>query len=212
MILKILSPEQLRQLYETELKRAFPPQELKPLQAMEALRARGRYDPLGLYDEDQLLGYALMWRCPGVPFALLDYLGTVEARRNGGLGSITLSLLREYYRDFRGIFGESEGAFSSDPEEKAMQQRRLGFYQRNGFRYGGYDCALFGVHYHTLLLGEEDVTAQELLQAHQTIYHENLSDEVYRRFIQIPLPEGEQPRPAQAWVEEGVFDDEHSGH
>ena len=66
------------------------------------------------------------------------------------------------------------------------------------------DSALFGVHYHTLIRGDGDVTAEELLQAHQTIYRDNLAPEVYSRFIQIPLPQGEQPRPAQAWVEEGI--------
>lgn len=204
MQLKILNPDALAALYKTELVRAFPPQELKPLQAMETLRARGRYEPLGVYEGEELVGYALMWLCPGVPFALLDYLGTLEGKRSAGLGSITLELLATHYRHLRGVFGESEGAFSPDEQERALQQRRLGFYHRNGFRYGGYDCALFGVHYHTLIRGDGDVTAEELLQAHQTIYRDNLAPEVYSRFIQIPLPQGEQPRPAQAWVEEGI--------
>ena len=78
----------------------------------------------------------------------------------------------------------------------------LGFYERNGFRYGGYDCALYGVHYQTLIRGDEDVTAEELLEAHQAIYKGQIPPELYRRFIQIPLAEGEEPNPVGDWVEE----------
>ena len=38
MKLKKLTPQQLKDLYEQEMKRAFPPDELKPLKAMEHLQ------------------------------------------------------------------------------------------------------------------------------------------------------------------------------
>lgn len=202
MELKLLTPEQLRSLYEQEMKRAFPPEELKPLKAMESLREQGKYDALGLWDGDELLGYALMWLEPGYPFALLDYLGTVEGKRGGGLGTQMLGLLREYYRDYRGIFGEAEAPENGAPEGLQLRLRRLDFYKRNGFRYGGYDCALFGVHYQTLILGDEDVSAEELLQAHYGIYSGYMPPKVFDRFIQIPLHPGEEVKLASEWDEE----------
>lgn len=202
MDLRELTKPELEQLYHTEMKRAFPPTELKPLSAMEALRDKGCYQPLGLFDGEELLGYGLMWLAPGIPFVLMDYLGTLEGKRNRGLGSVMLDKLAEFYRDYRGVFGEAEGAFSQDPEQAALQRRRLGFYERNGFRYGGYDCALFSVHYRTLIRSEEKVTQEELMAAHQAIYRTHLPKEIYTRFIQIPLAEGEQPHPAAAWAEE----------
>ena len=42
MHLSVMSPEELKKAYETDLKEAFPPAELKPLKAMEAMRRRGR--------------------------------------------------------------------------------------------------------------------------------------------------------------------------
>lgn len=104
-----LTAEQLSALYESELKAAFPPQELKPLKAMLNLMAEKKYQALGLYDGDELAGYALLWLEPGIPFALLDYLGTIEGRRSQGLGTIMLDLLAGYYKDYRGIFGEAGG-------------------------------------------------------------------------------------------------------
>lgn len=84
MYLDKLDEPRLRRLYEQEMKRDFPPTELKPLRTMCALMAQGRYDVIGLYEDGTLLGYALLWLEPGVPFALLDYLGTLPGVRNRG--------------------------------------------------------------------------------------------------------------------------------
>ena len=202
MHLKTLNADELTRLYRTELVNAFPPTELKPLKSMLALMAQNRYEALGMYDEKGLHGYALTWLEPGIPFALLDYFGTLEGQRSAGLGTRMLEMLSEHSKDYRGIFGEAEGAFSPDPEENALQKRRLGFYARNGFRYGGYDCALFGVHYLTLIRGREDVTPEELLDAHQRIYKSGIPKEAYDRFIQIPLRDGEEVRVPTEWNEE----------
>lgn len=116
-----LTAEQLSALYESELKAAFPPQELKPLKAMLNLMAEKKYQALGLYDGDELAGYALLWLEPGIPFALLDYLGTIEGRRSQGLGTIMLDLLAGYYKDYRGIFGEAEAPEGGSPEGEELR-------------------------------------------------------------------------------------------
>ena len=202
MQLKTLNADELTALYRTELVNAFPPSELKPLKSMLNLMEQNRYEALGMYDADGLHGYALTWLEPGIPFALLDYFGTLESQRGTGLGTRMLDMLSEHYKDYRGVFGEAEGAFSPDTAEKALQERRLAFYERNGFRYGGYDCALFGVHYLPLIRGDEDVTAEELLDAHQRIYKSGIPPKVYDQFIQLPLHEGEEVRIPTEWNEE----------
>lgn len=202
MKLNELSPQQLAQLYRQELTSVFPPEELKPLRSMLSLMEQGRYQALGLYDGEDLVAYALIWLEPGCPFALLDYLGTMAGLRDRGLGSRMLDLLAEHYAHFRGIFGEAEAPENGDPAGEPLRRRRLAFYQRNGFRYGGYDCALFGVHYRALIRGAEDVTAEELLQVHQSIYRRHFPPALYQRFIQIPLRPGERPNPPGRWMEE----------
>ena len=202
MHLSKLNGQQLSQLYEAQLREDFPPSELKPLKAMLELMEAGRYQALGLWEEDQLLGYALMWREPGVPFALLDYLGTLPGVRNRGLGGQMLDLLADYYREERGIFGEAESDEGGDPADRDLRRRRLGFYLRNGFRYGGYDCALFGVHYQALIRGRADVSPEELLEVHQRFYRSRFPARIYERFVQLPLAPGETPNPPGKWIEE----------
>ena len=176
MHLSKLNGQQLSQLYEAQLREDFPPSELKPLKAM-------------------------LWLEPGVPFALLDYLGTLPGERDRGLGGRLLDLLAEHYRDFRGIYGEAEAPENGDPAGESLRRRRLNFYLRNGFRYGGYDCALFGVHYQTLIRGGADVTAEELLAVHRGIYRRHMPPAIYDRFIQIPLLPGQRPNPTGDWIE-----------
>lgn len=202
MELKILTKAQLAELYNKEMKTAFPPSELKPLSAMESMRDSGRYEPLGAYEGEELVGYALMWLEPGVPYALLDYLGTVAGRRGTGIGTRLLGMLAARYAHTMGVFGESEAVTATDPDEAALQQRRLEFYERNGFEYAGYDCALFGVHYRTLICTDKPVDGRQVEQAHRAIYRAYMPEKVYRRFIQIPLQPGEEPRPLERWTEE----------
>ncbi len=196
-----LTPEQLSGLYETELKNAFPPEELKPLSAMLRMMEQARYRPLGLYDGTELLGYAMLWLEPGVPFALLDYLGTLEGKRNQGLGAVTLSLLVEACGESLTLFGEAEAPENGAPEGEPLRRRRLAFYARNGFRYAGYDCALFGVHYRTLVWDRAEVSPPALIEAHQRIYQRHMPEHIYRDFIQIPLAPGESPHPVWRWTE-----------
>ena len=201
-VLRPLSRKQVRRVYRWELSAAFPRAERRPLWNILRMMDDGVYDALGCWRGDELLGYALLWLEPGIPFALLDYLGTIQGKRSRGLGTAMLDLLADYYRDYRGIFGEAEAPENGDPAGEALRRRRLVFYLRNGFRYGGYDCALFGVHYQTLIRGREDVTAEELLEVHRKIYSSHMPPHIYQRFIQIPLAPGEAPNPPGDWIEE----------
>ena len=198
MNLRILSREELKTLYETELRFVFPPEELKSLASMERMMADGRYDPLVLEDGGETLGYAMMWLDRERRGALLDYLGVLRGRRNGGLGSRLLALLEERYPE---IFCESEAPDAGAPGEEGLRRRRLAFYERNGFRRLGYDCAMFGVYYQALYRGPEEDDGR-ILEKHQRVYRDHFSAEQMERFIQLPLKEGEPVRPRLRWREE----------
>ena len=69
-----LEGEVLREVYRTHLKADFPPEERKPLFAVERLVKGGQYDTLGLYQGKHLLAYAFLWRDREGRCVLLDYL------------------------------------------------------------------------------------------------------------------------------------------
>ncbi len=202
MKLKRMEAHTLRRAYETDLMEAFPPEELKPLSAMEDLLAKGLYDPLCFVDESGAVqGYVLNWRHVDGRYILIDYLCVPVQMRNRGIGARLLAAMREYYPRETVFILESE-APTGDGEQDAMILRRLGFYQRCGARLLGYDCALFGVHFKDLCIAAEIPDESEILRKHQEIYLAQFTPARYEQFIQIPLNPGEAIKPVTDWTEE----------
>ena len=184
MELRNLNRESLRAVYQNHIKRDFPPEERKPLFIMERLIRQGKYDPLGFYEGEELLAYALLWHDEGRDYVLLDYLAVCEDIRGRGVGAAALELLRGHYRDYRGILAEAEApGEDAGPEENALRERRQAFYLRAGFQRLGYQAKLFGVVYDMLSSGEADCAAA--ITAHRRLY----CGEAYVRrthFVEIP--------------------------
>ena len=60
MELRTLTREELRRAYETDLRAAFPENELRPLNVLEQLCDEGVYEPLALFEKDIPVGYAFL--------------------------------------------------------------------------------------------------------------------------------------------------------
>lgn len=198
MELKLLNKEELTALYQNELMEDFPHAELKPLKAMLRLMDLGRYDPLLITEGGQPVGYAMMWLTGGRSGALLEYFGVLRGLRNAGQGTKIIAMLAQRYGQ---LFGEAEAPCSHDPDINELRQRRIAFYERNGFRVLDYQCALFGVRFHCLYRGPE--TDDRRVEAlHRSVYAEYFSPAHMERYIQLPLKPDEAVKPAPEWVEE----------
>ena len=195
MELRIPSPEQLRTVYDRDLKEAFPPEELKALRSIEQIWAEGWYRPWCLFDGDSIVGEAFLWLGhPG--WALLDYLCVSAGSRNSGLGYVLLQKLREAEADTV-IFGESEAPEGApDPE---LAERRLGFYARNGLRTAGYDTEMFGVHYKTLYLAAGEVNEAELMREHRFVYENTFAADKFHKYVRIPYDPNTKPGEKVPW-------------
>ena len=161
----------------------------------------GQYDPLVVTENGERVGYAMMWLPKSRQGALLEYLGVLRGKRSAGLGARILPLLAQRYGQ---LFGEAEAPTSEDEAENHLRRRRIGFYERNGFRVLDYECALFGVHFKCLYRGPQtDDRAVE--QLHRSVYADYFSPQHMERYIQLPLKPGEEIHPAPAWTEEVEF-------
>ena len=196
MTLRDLTLQELHHLHRHELREAFPPEELKPFAAMKKLYRAGVYHPVGAWEGETLVGYALLWEAPQRKYVLIDDLGVTAARRNGGLGSVILEKLREAERG-NVIFGESEiPCYAPDP---AMAERRLGFYARNGARTAGYDTEMFGVPYKTLYWAEGKVDESALMEEHRFVYASTFAPDKFRRYVRIPFDPNGTPGERVSW-------------
>ena len=201
MYLNVMTPEELERAYRTDLTEAFPPSELKPLGAMEAMRRQGVYEPLCLRDgTGDVLGYVLLWKHEDGRYVLVDYLCVPAGKRNGGTGGMLLREAIARSPKDTVFIGETE-APTGNPDRDALILRRLGFYARNGAKTLGYDSALFGVRFKTICWADPMPEEGEILRMHQEIYLRQFDREKYDRFIQIPLRPGEQVKPVTEWTE-----------
>ncbi len=198
MELKLPSAQQLERVYYRDLKSAFPPSELKPLENIQAMCRDNCYRPWCLFDGGELVGECFLWTGhPG--WALLDYLCVSQDRRNSGLGALMIKKLLRAEPEGMVILGESEAPIHApDP---ALAERRLGFYARNQARTAGYDTDIFGVHYKTLYWSAAEVPDQALIDEHRFIYQSRFSSEKYARFVRIPRDPNAGPVPLEPWIE-----------
>lgn len=182
--------------YQNELCEAFPPNERKPLATMLSLAAEGRYELLGLFDGEALLGYATLWSDPEWPgYVMLDYLGVTAARRSGGLGGQILAELARREAGRRTVIVEADGPDGGPEAERPLRLRRLAFYRRNGCTpvYPTFAC---GNRCQAFVLGPVPEDREALKAAHRAIYGAGRPDVV------IDPPSGAEP--AQPfWMAEG---------
>ncbi len=188
--LRLLTARQLRQVYRERVRSDFPPSERRPLASMERLRAAGVYDTWGMYEGEELLAYAFLWRSEAYGAALLDYLAVCREGRGRGTGTLALSLLQARYGDCSLLVEAEAQEEGVPPEENALRARRLSFYERSGFRRLDYQTRIFGVQYAMLVWPEEDAAEPERLQdAHRGLYRGQLPNPLFRRVIHIPADE-----------------------
>ncbi len=192
MDFRLMHKSEINDWYEHELCEAFSENERKPLCDILDLIDGGRYELLGLFDNEQLLGYAAVWKAPDIPLELLDYLGVTRRRRSAGLGSNILSQLKKRMRP---MIVESELPIEDDDGENGIRLRRIAFYERNGFT-PVYHMATCGIRWQTLLKDDTGAALPDIMAWHRALYGARRTDVI------VPLAAGEQP-PIPYWMQRG---------
>ena len=140
---------QVEALYNTRLKKDFVRNERKPLISMRRSWEKNAYDCYGLYDGEEILGYAFFVRLGNS--ALLDYLAIAEEHRGEGLGTVFLRQLSACLRETDCVLVEVEDPEKAgDGETRLQRERRRQFYLRGGWRETGLCSVLFGSDYRIL--------------------------------------------------------------
>lgn len=182
-----LNVKQVIGTYHCYLSNDFPRDERRPLYIMLWGMATGRYECLGAFYKEKMLGYAFFVKQNND--YLWDYLAINKKLRDKGIGTIFLKKIMEYYREADSVIGEVENpATSGDEDERIIRERRIDFYLRNGCFDTTVRVSTFGVNFIILqATGKpQDVSAvKELYRTHYKLY---LSERIYRKNIHF-LPE-----------------------
>ena len=145
-----LNEKELTRVYLDEMRRDFPPTELKPLSMILNSEADGTAHTWGVFDGETLAAYLLMVRPAGSRVSQLDYFAVLPEYRAAGLGAQLLADLPQHERGAQAILIEAE--CPDKAEDEAMAVRRLGFYSRCGARDTGFTEHLFDAWFRILVL------------------------------------------------------------
>ncbi len=184
MNLKVLNVTEIRDIYQKRMVADFPKPELKPLKyIIEAVNA-GIYECLGLYDNEECIGYTFLVKQENS--YLIDYIAIYPDKRNNGAGSELLRLLNEHLSKADIVIGEVEDPkYANSEEEKDLQTRRLGFYLRNGCVDTVLRVRCFGVPFIILSLGKGSGTDPDILwNIYNSFYKAVLPKEMYEKNIE----------------------------
>lgn len=146
---RILEKNEIEEIYKKHMKKDFPRNELKPLSMIISSIDSGNYSCYGLFENEELFGYAcfVALNKDGKNYCLLDYFAVLSDRRDKGIGSEFLRILREKFSNTEIFLCESEDIKNSIGEELNTRKRRISFYLRNNFIDTTVRANVFGVDY-----------------------------------------------------------------
>ncbi|MDO4481770.1 MAG: GNAT family N-acetyltransferase [Bacillota bacterium] len=108
---------------------SFPEDEYRPYEGQKALFCRTEYSVYGAVEESETAGFISVWEFE--EFAYIEHFAVDSRFRNGGRGK---EMLQELLRNIDKPF-----VLEVEPPETEITERRIGFYNRNGFAFNDYD-------------------------------------------------------------------------
>lgn len=191
-VVKPLSLPGIRRIYAQHITRDFPPDERKPLDAIESAYARGEYQCFGAFEEEKLAAYAFFvkLRKNAETLYLFDYLAVLPERRDQGVGSRFLqALMADALSAADCVLLEVDHPdYAKTEAERALRLRRLAFYLRNGLTDTGVSARVYHVEYRILSLpvGKPRKSA-ETADIYQALYHAVMPRWIYDEMVEIPI-------------------------
>ena len=168
----------------TDAHRDFPESELKPWDVVEKLNREDNYEPIGFFEGDTLVAYALQVIRENGKSVLLDYLAVTPEYRDRGIGSAVLTALREYYRD-KAEYIVIESEHPSEAPDKNAALRRLDFYKRAGGILTDTQVRLFDVLFLIFILPCSDSFSASPYDELEKIYRVTVPPELYDSVVDI---------------------------
>lgn len=192
---RLLTASELTRVYLDEMRRDFPPTELKPLSVILNSEAAGEAHTWGVFDGETLVAYLLMVHPKGASAVLLDYFAVLPQYRASGIGAKLLAKLPEKEEN-AAILIESELPEKAD--DPAMAVRRLGFYARCGAKDIGWTEKLFGASWFRILAlsarSAPAMSAEEVVDALADCYRRTIGEPKWKQCAEFFRPDGTPKR------------------
>ena len=182
---RILTIEEIREVYEKYLYYDFPDDERKPLSRIEQSIWEGRYLCVGAFaEEGEFLSYAFFVFEKDV--CLLDYYAVVPKMRGKGIGSEFLKKAVEKCSSEVTIIEIEDPGSDVSEEEKKARKRRLDFYLQAGAVNTKVHVLAFGVEYLLLEYPSKNSHNEKTIEeGYCSIYRAILPKKMYEKNISV---------------------------
>ena len=189
-IVRELTLQEVRRLYRERLCHDFPENERKPLFAIESALLRHEYACYGAVSGEEILAYAfLVWlKMDDQPVCLFDYLAVRGDLRGKGIGGAFLNQLTDGpLKPFSCVLLEvDDPTMTDDAQEKAIREKRLDFYLRNGLRDTGARANVFGADFLILEFPTSAYHTTDLaLHFYGRMLRRVMPASIYRRMVRL---------------------------
>lgn len=189
---KKLENGEITSIYDTYMRQDFPAAELKPLNHILKGMEEGYGFSLGIYEEEELVGYGVFILCEETKCALLDYFAILWDRRGEGLGHRAFLLFGTYFKEnlslVEGLYIESERVAAAENEEQRLtRERRIAFYESCGCEMTDLRAVLFGVDY-SVLYKRMNPAGTASRDALDMLYRRMFKPEHYERCVRLTDP------------------------
>lgn len=141
-----------------EYKKLFPECERKSYQILEKTFNDGILKIIKIVDGNVLVGFILANTIDECEYFQVDYLAILEKFQDKGYGTKAIELLKEYAKNYKGLFIEVEKlGLGIDEAENIQRKRRIEFYEKIEFEKLGFELDLFKTIFSAYMLWLVDV-------------------------------------------------------
>ena len=169
MLIRELKLEELERLYYHYMKEDFPASELKSFKTIADSYKASKYTCFVMEDKEDLVAYAcFVWLNPEVK--ILDYFAVNKKIRQRGYGSKMLTWMKENPNIKELIVESEDPEYSDSASEARIRNKRLNFYEKNGFKKRELKVSLGGVAFNLFTL-RDTLSEENLLKEITDIYH-----------------------------------------
>jgi GNAT superfamily N-acetyltransferase len=175
-----LNEAEISRIYETHMREAFPPDELKPLVNILRMLREGDYEVWAEEDADDIRAYACVFT--GADPVLIDYFAVRAGLRGQGIGS---GFLKKLVAQYPAVMLEVERPeLAQNDRDRSIRSRRIAFYERLGFVMTPLRATVFTVPYAVMVNSEADI--EDLRRAYARVYrHFVPTEEGFARHVHI---------------------------
>lgn len=142
-----------------------------------------------IIDENQFVGFLITTSSKNSKCLKLDFFAILPQYQSRGYGGQVIKKIKEISHDYYGIFIEVEKVgLGRDEEENKIREKRIKFYERNGFKKLSFEVNVFNVIFSSYILFTNDIIEDEkILEDVKKVYLAEFGEKKFNKYIEIIL-------------------------